>query len=496
MKTEAPKTEGRLQWLSITGLPAYGTICLGQLVSLTGSGLSGFVLGVWTYQKTNSITKFGLVLFCTILPTVLILPVAGIIVDRLDRRKVMIFSDSIASLVSLTLASLLFIGKLQPWHIYPSIVTLSILNAFRYLSFSAVITVLVDRKHYGRGIGMMQFAEATSLIIAPGLAGVLIATISMSKIMLIDFATFLFSLLTLMIVRIPPIIAQPGSVRRQPLLAELTFGWRYIVARPGLMVLMILFLLSNFNTGIWEVLLSPLLLRLSSPALLGTVLSIRSVGILIASLAMSALGSSQRRILLVILFSLVQALSLILGGIHITVLALSAAAILISFSFPIINNCSQSIWQNKVPADVQGRVFATRRMFTLMAVPAAYVLAGGLSDHLFEPWMREGGGLAGSVGRVIGVGPNHGIALLFIVLGIIMVVEVVGCSLHPRIRGLERELPDAVHPSASPEAVSVAAPNLLTVEGQEADATQPDMRPMARRVGKSEIETRMEISLD
>ena len=451
MTTSDPKAKVRTERIGITGLPAYALICAGQLVSMTGSGLSGFVLGVWIYQETGSMTKFGLALFCTTLPTILILPIAGVIADRLDRRRQMIFSDSLASLVSLALASLLFAGALELWHVYASIVTLSAVNAFRYLSFTAAITVLVDRKQYGLGIGMMQFAEAASLIIAPGLAGVLIATVPLSKIMLIDFSTFIFSLATLLMVRIPRVARPEENLRLRSFVAELTFGWNYIAGRPGLLGLMILFLLTNFNTGIWEALLSPLLLRLSTPSVLGSVLSIRSVGILVATLIISSLRSIERRILVVIVFSLLQGVSLILGGIHITSVAIAGAAILISFSFPIINNCSQHIWQSKVAPELQGRVFATRRMFTLIGVPVAYVLAGGLADHIFEPSMREGGKLAGSVGRIIGVGPNHGIALLFIILGVIMIVEVIACAMHPRIRGLENELPDAVRPEAAVE---------------------------------------------
>lgn len=491
MHRSAETSETGARTFRVSGLRAYAAICLGQLVSLTGSGLSGFVLGVWTYQKTNSMAKFGFVLFCSILPTVLILPAAGVVVDRVDRRKVMMFSDATASLVSLSLALLLFAGKLQPWHIYPSTAALSALNAFRYLSFTSIVTVLVERKQYGRSIGMMQLAEAASLIIAPGLAGLLIVTISMSKILLIDFSTFLFSLVMLMIVDVPRAATAPAfDAKKPPVLEELTFGWRYIAARPGLFVLMVLFLLSNFNTGVWEVLISPLLLRLSSPAVLGTVLSIRSVGILAATLIMSVLAVGQRRILLVVIFSLVQGLSLVLGGFHISVLAVAAAAIVISFSFPIINNCSQCIWQSKVPGDVQGRVFATRRMFTLISVPAAYVVAGGVAERFFEPLMSRNGALAASFGRVIGVGPNHGIALLFVLLGALMVMEVLGCTLHPRIRRLETEIPDAPHPRE--------------ISGEQSELKLEQAEPVGRGPGASrsertpdiEINAPLEISFD
>jgi len=121
---------------------------------------------------------------------------------------------------------------------------------------------------------------------------------------------------------------------------------------------------------------------------------------------------------------------------------IAAAALLYFFSHPIINGCSQAIWQNKTAPDVQGRVFAVRRMIAWSSLPLAYLAAGPLADHVFEPLLVEDGLLANSVGQIIGTGPGRGIGLLYIILGIIILLATAVGFLYPRLRQVEAELPD------------------------------------------------------
>ena len=114
------------------------------------------------------------------------------------------------------------------------------------------------------------------------------------------------------------------------------------------------------------------------------------------------------------------------------------------FVMPIINGSSQAIWQSKVDADLQGRVFSVRRMIAWSMTPIAYALAGPLNDQVFKPLLVEGGALADSiVGQLIGVGPGRGTGLLFILLGFLSVLAAASGYLNPRVRNVETELPDA-----------------------------------------------------
>lgn len=92
------------------------------------------------------------------------------------------------------------------------------------------------------------------------------------------------------------------------------------------------------------------------------------------------------------------------------------------------------IWQKKVPPDIQGRVFAIRKMIVLSSVPLAYLTAGPLADHLFEPLMAADGLLAGTLGQIIGTGPGRGIGLMFVIMGALLILAALIAYAYPPIR--------------------------------------------------------------
>jgi MFS family permease len=439
-----------------SGIRTFAVLCVGQLVSLMGSGLTGFALSVWVYQSTQSITQFALVIVFSLLPNILISPVAGVFVDRFDRRKVMIFSDLGMALVTLILALLLMANRLEIWQICICTAIGSMLSAFRILAFTVTLSLLVPKQHFGRALGVLQFSEAASMVVAPIIAGALVSIMAIHNVLLIDFTTFIFSLVLLLNLALPQIQGAPKpDAQERSLMREFTFGWRYIKMRPGLLALLFLYACINVNTATAQMLVQPLVLRLASPAVLATVLSVGAAGILIGSVAMSIWGGPKTRIKGVIGFNLLQAVALILAGFYLSIPVVAAALFVISASFPIINNCSQAIWQVKVPPEVQGRVFSTRRMIAMIFVPVAYLSAGPLADYIFEPLMDVNGPLAASLGWLLGSGPNRGIGLLFILLGMMMVIEVIVGYSYPRLRKVEQELPDAVYsePTAQTEKI-------------------------------------------
>lgn len=419
-------------------------IWFGQVVSLSGSGLTGFALGVWVYQHTGSVTQFALISLFTTLPGMVISPLAGALVDRWDRRWAMILSDSGAGFSTLFIALLLNAGQLKIWHIYLAMTIGSTFIAFQWPAYTAATTLLVPKKHLGRASGMVQVGEAVARIVAPAVAGLLVLTIQLQGVLLIDIATFLFSLVTLLIVRFPrPETTIEGKVGKGSLLREAAYGWTYITARSGLLGLLIFFAATNFTVGMVQVLIAPLVLSFASTVMLGTVLSIGGSGMLLGSVVMTVWGGPKRRVYGILGFTLLQGILLILCGLQPSVPLVAAVAFIFLFSVPIIIACSQAIWQSKVAPDVQGRVFAVRRTIGWSSLPLAYLVAGPLADHFFEPLLAVDGLLANNIGRLIGVGPGHGIALLFVVMGMLTMLATLGGYLYLPLRLLEDELPDA-----------------------------------------------------
>lgn len=441
-----------LQSTTATGTKVFTLIWFGQFVSLFGSGLTNFALGVWVYQRTGSATQFALISLFAQLPRILVYPVAGALIDRWDRRWAMVLSDSGAGLSTLVVALLLFTGRLEVWHIYLTSAVSSTFIAFQWPAYSAATTLLVPKQHLGRASGMVQFGEAAAQILSPALAGMLVVTIQLRGVIIVDVSTFVFSVITLLLVRFPrPNTTTNDKLELWALLSEAAYGWTYITTRPGLLGLLIFFAVNNFLTGVITVLFTPLVLAFAPVTVLGTLLSFGGGGMLIGSLVMSIWGGAKRcRIYNVLNFTLLSGLCILVAGLRPSVPVFFVTAFFYFFGLPIINGCSLVIWQNKVPPQVQGRVFAVGRMISWALLPLAYLIAGPLADKVFEPLLAVGGPLVSNIGQIIGVGPGHGIAFLFVLMGILSVLATVAGYLYPRLRLVEDELPDAIADSTAP----------------------------------------------
>ncbi|MEG4861589.1 MFS transporter [Microcoleus sp. K1-B6] len=434
-----------IQYTEPRRIRIFTLIWLGQLVSLFGSGLTGFALGVWVYQRTGSATQFALISLFTRLPGLVISPLAGAIVDNWNRRWAMLLSDSGAGLSTLVIAVLLFAQKLEIWHIYLAVAISSTFSAFQEPAYASAITLLVPKQHLSRANSMMQMAESIARLFAPVLAGFLVVTIQIYGVFLLDFATFVFALVTLLSVRFPKANTTTFTkAGKGLLLGEIAYGWTYITARPGLLGLLIFLAASNFLVGMVEVLVTPMVLSFASTAVLGSVLSFGGSGMLMGSFVWLWWGGPKRRIYGVLGGQLLSGLCILLAGLQPSAPLIAVAAFVFFFSQSLIKVSSQTIWQRKVLLDVQGRVFAVKRTLTWSSLPFAYLVAGPLADRVFEPLMATDGLLAGSLGQIIGVGSGRGIGLLFITLGTFAILATVAAYKYPRLRFLEDELPERV----------------------------------------------------
>lgn len=434
---------------SSTGMRPFLVIWFGQLISLIGSGLTSFALGVWTYQRTGSVTRFALITFFGALPGIVMSPLAGALVDRWDKRKTMMLADSGAALSTLCIALLLWADRLDTWHIYAAVAFASTCSALQIPAWSAAIALLVPKEKLDRANGLVELALSVVPIVSPLLAGVLVVTIHLHGVILIDFATFLFSMVTLALARVArlaPVEPEPGA----SLLSDAMAGWKYVLARPGLLGLLFFFAAINFSFAFSEVLLPPLVLEGSSPALLGTVLATGGAGLVVSSLVVSAGFRPQRRVWGILGGGALLGISQMLIGVASSWPLLLVGTFLQMFWVPLINAWSRTVWQLKVPAEMQGRVMATRMAIAWSTAPVAFICAGPLADHVFKPLLVEGGPLAGSLGHVLGTGPGRGLGLLFVVLGLVPLVAAAIGLTNARVRHVEQELPDAL--AASPEA--------------------------------------------
>jgi DHA3 family macrolide efflux protein-like MFS transporter len=427
------------------GTRAFAAVWFGQVISFIGSGLTSFALGVWVLQKTGEITKYALISMFFVLPGVLLGPLAGTLVDRWDRRKAMLISDLGAGISTLSIAIVYLLGGLQIWYIYVAVFVSGAFGSLRMPSMQAAMTQMIPRKNLGRATGMMEIVQIGEYLIAPAVAGGLMGKIGLAGVTMIDFSTFLFAISVLLFVQIPrPEVTTEGKAGSGSLLQETAFGWKYIMARPGLAALMLLFALSSFTTEMTVVLFTPLILSFGTTAQLGLAMSLSASGFLVGGILMSIWGGPKRRIRVVIILMILLGLFSALIGLRASVSLIIISGFLATLCVPIISSSNQVIWQKKVAADVQGRVFAIRRTIFLATPLLTYVVAGPLADRVFEPMMAVNGSLAGSIGQILGMGPGRGIGLLFVAMGLLLVLITAVSCLFPHLRRVEDELPDAV----------------------------------------------------
>ena len=176
-------------------------IWIGQLVSSIGTGITAFALGVYVFRLTGSAANYSLIVLASFLPTLLLKPFGGVIVDRLNRRLMMILGDFGSALGVLFIVVLLLLGVKGLWFLYVGTVISAVFVSLQNPAYKASITDLVDEKSYGKASGLMQLAESAKYLISPAVAGLLISLFNIGDVLIIDVCTFLFAIVMVLFAR-------------------------------------------------------------------------------------------------------------------------------------------------------------------------------------------------------------------------------------------------------------------------------------------------------
>jgi amino acid adenylation domain-containing protein len=416
-------------------------VAFGQLISMLGTGLTGFAMSVWVLQKTGQVFDFSIMAVFTLLPGILASPFAGVVADRWDRRRVMILSDTAAALGTLMVAILLWTDQLEIWHLFLSTSIGSIANAFQRPAYIAAVAQLVPKQQLGRANGVVQLAGNVGNIFSPLLGGALLIWIGLHGVVLVDVVTFLFAISTLLLVRFPNTMSRQ---REETFRQQMVGGWRFIARRSSLRAFIIYFLVYNFVSASYNVLIPPLVLANYPESVLGTVLSVMSVGVLIGTFVMIITGGTRRRIDGMIGSAALTGIAIGTAVFRPSMAFLTIGLFLGGFISSFIDAHWQSIIQAKVPFKLQGRVIATIMMIAMLTMPLGFLLWGWLADNFFEVWLQADGLLAGSVGQIIGVGNGRGTALLLISAGLFLFVWGIAAFFYRPLRCMEDRLPDAI----------------------------------------------------
>ncbi len=415
------------------GFAAFRVLWLGQALALVGREMTWFALTLYAYQKTGQATTLSLMGFFHFLPLILLSPLAGALVDRYPRKWAMLAADLGGGLATGFLLFLFLLGRLEVWPLYLVSALTGALSSLHWPALSAALSAMLEKRDYARASGMMSLAESLAGVGAPILAAALLKPLGLGGIFALDLLGASAAVLSLLLVPIPnPRLEVP---EKASLVQEALFGFRFILERPSLLGLQLMFFGINFLTTLGTAVLPAMILAKTgfSEAALALVRSASGIGGVAGGLFLSLWGGPRKRVHGVFLGMALSSLALALMGAVEGPSAWAVLAFLGSFFIPVLNGSNQAIWQAKVPLSVQGKVFAARRMIAWFANPLAMLLAGPLADRVFGPRYGQG----------------EGIALMLLLFGGMGVFWGLSGYLLPKVREAESLLPDAKEDQAA-----------------------------------------------
>jgi DHA3 family macrolide efflux protein-like MFS transporter len=425
------------------------TVWIGQAFSLLGSALVQFALVWWLTRTTGSATVLALATMMAMLPQVIISPVAGALVDRWNRRVVMIAADSLIALAVALLALLYVAGSVQIWHIYVLMFVRSVGGAFHWPAMQASTSLMVPEKHLSRVAGLNQALQGLASIAAPPMGALLLDVLPMQAVLSIDVVTAAVAISPLFFIHVP----QPARAAvlegapRSSVMDELREGLRFLQSWPGM--LMVIGIAMMINLLLHPAMsLQPLLVtdHFGKGALeLAWLQSAFGIGFVAGGIVLGAWGGFKRR-------TVTSVLALALGGVGFALVGLAPAhAFLLAvgamffggFMMVIVNGSTFAMLQAIVPAEMQGRVFTVVLSGSGIMAPLGLAVAGPAADAL-------------------------GVRAWFVASGIVMLIMGVGAFFVPAIMDIESK--------AAPAPITTSG--AVTATGQEEESgPRPDSVP-------------------
>lgn len=410
----------------------FSILFAGAFVNSVGTGLSAFALAIYMFQTYGTASAVMLVELCSFAPIVLLAPIAGVLADRFDRRVMMILGDggSVGGLLIVIAA----VSSENPeiGLICLGIVASSCFAALTEPALRASVNDFVGPDEYVRASGMLQLAASSKYLISPLLAGFLLPAVGLRALLLVDASTCLVTVVCSVVVR-KAAGSTSGGAEEEGFMAQLLAGWRAVASRRNVRLVVGLMTMAVFVIGFLQTLLKPILLPYVGTRTEGTVETIASVG-MFAGAAVVGMAKNARPAALLAAGMFGAGVAMALLPIQPVAWWASAAGFVLFASLALCNAGAEVIIRSSVPNEQQARVWGTIGMVSQLGYVVAFVLAGPLADKVFEPLLRTGGLLAGSVGTVFQTGRGRGTALLVTIMGIALIG--VASAVHAKRAGI------------------------------------------------------------
>jgi MFS family permease len=426
----------------LPSLRRFGAVAAGQLVSLAGSALTAWAVPVWILLTTGSLLQFSLFAAAGLVPALLVGPLAGAVVDRSDRRRVLQAAGAAAGLVQLALGLLYWSEQLQPWHLYVGVAAVSVAASFQRLAFTSAIPQLVPKRFLGNANGIAQLSGGFAMLLVPLAAAGLLAALGLGTILLLDVLSYAAAIGVLAVTRFPDTLARR---RREPLMTEIAAGIGYSWRDPALRAMLLFSALVNLFLGPALILVTPLVLAFADLGAVGAVSFAEALGAIAGGLVFTVWGGpARRRMHGLLVMTLVLAACCVVTGLRPSVLVVAAGVFGTAASLAVIQSIYTTIVQVKVPQRYHGRVFALNLVIAWGTLPLGYAVLAPLASAALQPLLAPGGALAGTLGAVYGVGEGRGLGLVFLVVALAVTALTVAGMRTRVLSRFDAEVPDAL----------------------------------------------------
>lgn len=405
-----------------TRLRSFLILWLGQTVSQLGSQMTSTALLIWAFGREGTVMSVALLAVCGYVPTMIASVVAGPIVEKLNKKLVMLVADSIAALSTVGLLLLYHAGGLTTQHLYLVRAILGVSGAFQSPASGVTVTALVPKQDYLRVSGLQSFSGSLMGVLAPVLGTAALAFGGLDTVLWIDLGTFAFAFTTLLFLKIPRIETEGGKAGER-YFASLRSGARFIRQSKGIWHLFRYLMLLNLVAGVaYYSVLGPMILARTggSEMALGWVNTCIGLGAMAGGLILTGYKPKMSRVsLMCFSYMLSFALCDVMLGVGRSLPVWCLAAFLGNITLPFGDGALSTLLRENIPIDKQGRAFSLQLALVTLATTIGYLTGALMADYAALPLVMAANPVSAFLRLILGVGDGRAMGLVFLLTGLL-----------------------------------------------------------------------------
>lgn len=415
---------------------------ISQTVSELGTSMTGFATVIWMYSNSGQVMSSSLLAICSTVPYLIVSLLGGVVVDKMNKKKIMLICDSIAAAGSVMLLGCYILGYLQLWVLCLVNIINGFMNAFQNPASQVAVTLLVEQKDYARIGGIQSTMGALVGIFQPILATTILNVLGLQWILIVDLCTFVFAFLVLLfVVQIPDEIASDSQSSFSEIWNGLKEGIDFISGNRPILMLLIMYCILEFIGAIsFDGMFTPLLLARTNnnETIVGIVSSFMAIGCIVASVILSMMEQPKKKLPIMYFGSYMCLIGITLFGMGRSLVWWCIVVFIGCFGSPIYHTYQTIIIREKVDASMQGRIFSLQGMITQALTPLGFLGGGMLADYIFEPLMKKMFLGKNIITFFVGRQNGSGIGLIFVIAGLVGIAALTILKCNPAIKELEQ----------------------------------------------------------